>query len=342
MEIKRFESFDLKKDFKQDGSEGWINVKIDKFIYVRMMRYIPSLDNIILLNNDVSSKYDLYKKVQILSNVESWVNNENITVQDKISIITILQYLKEIVNNFSASSAGFLMEGFLATLISAKIVEGHGKIDILGPKFETESHLTYQIKLYQKGSSIKIHMSEEMCDYYVICVKDGDLITINILSGNPKDLAFYIDQERFTRRSIKVKSPEEEAIHQQRILERLPLHHRSDSLDFSKPYIIIDTSKLCNALSGSNIVLNISTANINGLIAKCGKTVIDYLKSVYNQLSDLHYNIDTLVTGIDKQLKVVSPDVAYDEIGRNIITITDEVKKLKKGIIRKRPNSRNI
>lgn len=337
MEIKRFESFDLKKDFKQDGSEGWINVKIDKFIYVRMMRYIPSLDNIILLNNDVSSKYDLYKKVQILSNVENWVNNENITVQDKISIITILQYLKEIVNNFSASSAGFLMEGFLATLISAKIVEGHGKVDILGPKFETESHLTYQIKLYQKGSSIKIHMSEEMCDYYVICVKDGNLITINILSGSPTNLDFYIDQERFTR-SRKIKSPEEEIIH----LENLPIHHRSDNPDFSKPYIIIDTSKLCNALSGSNIVLNISTANINGLIAKCGKTIIDYLKTVYNQLSDLHYNIDTLVTGIDKQLKVVSPDVAYDEIGKNIITITDEVKKLKKGIIRKRPNSRNI
>lgn len=350
MDIKKFEEF----TFKPDGSQGWINVKIDNNLFLRMARYVPALDKIVMLNNtDPNAIYDLYKKVKVLSNVERWIGNNQITVQDKIAVITILQYLKELKENFTGSSSGFLMEGFLAALIDAEIVKGHGKVDIktkskkvknikekdsdvFGTEFKTRTQLTYQIKLYQKGSSIKIRIlpEEQMCDYYVICVKDGDIITINILSGKDSSDIYYIDRpENVTHKRNTDTIDTIPTVYPDNWIE----HHRSDYEDFSKPYIIIDTSKL-----KSNIELNIDTRNINNMIKKCGKSISDYIKTVYGKLSELHYDIDTLITGVNQDIQYVRPDDAYTKVEKTIEEIGTEMGKLKKGLVRKRGTSDRI
>jgi hypothetical protein len=343
MDIKKFEEF----TFNPDGSQGWINVKIDDKLSDRMARYVPALDRILELTNaNPLVKYDLYKKIKVLSRIDSWIDNPTITVQEKISVITILQYLKELKENFSGSSAGFLMESFLAALIHGKKTPGHGKVDItstngkvdktpiFGTEFVTDNDLTYQIKLYKKGSSIKIRIlpEESMCDYYVICIKDdiSKKISINILSGKDKKDKYYIDKsEHSVYQRADIEYPNE-----------WPKHHRSDDMiNFTKPYIMIDPSLL---IQTSKVELSIDTTDINAMIKKCGDSIIKYIKIIYGQLSELHYDIDTLVTGINKDIRPVSPDDAYKKVETTISTISTEMSKLKSGIVRKRSNSLRI
>ena len=86
MEIIKFENF------KSDIPQGWINVKLDNQLYKRMNRYVYTLDKIV----GTRYKYDLYKKIDSISNIDRHIDDPNLSIQSKISIITILQYLKEI------------------------------------------------------------------------------------------------------------------------------------------------------------------------------------------------------------------------------------------------------
>ena len=114
MDIMKFENF-------KNVPDGWVNIKIDDQLFIRMDRYVNTLDD--LVGNE--NIYDLYKKIEVLSNIDKYINDNKVSVQSKISIITILQYLKEIKNYFNPSSSGFLLEGFLATLIHGKIIKGN-------------------------------------------------------------------------------------------------------------------------------------------------------------------------------------------------------------------------
>jgi hypothetical protein len=147
MDIIKFENF-------KNVPEGWINIKIDDQLFIRMDRYVNTLDKIVGNTN----KYDLFKKIEVLSNIDNYIKDNKVSVQSKISIITILQYLKEIRNHFNPSSSGFLLEGFLATLIHGKIIKGNRPADIKtsyneldAVRFESTDSgkvvKTYQIKL---------------------------------------------------------------------------------------------------------------------------------------------------------------------------------------------------
>ena len=90
-------------------------------------------------------------------NIDKYINDNKVSVQSKISIITILQYLKEIRNHFNPSSSGFLLEGFLATLIHGEIIKGnrpadiktsYNQLDAVRFKSTGGPGTTYQIKLY--------------------------------------------------------------------------------------------------------------------------------------------------------------------------------------------------
>jgi len=171
MEIKKFEKFS-----EPIVPGGWVNVKVDEQLFIRMSRYVSSLDEI-LLNTGGSSKdkYNLFKKIEILSNIENYIasNNSKVSIQTKISVITLLQYLKEIKDFFNPSASGFLLEGFLATLIHGKLVKGYKPSDITtsysdldAVQFQTHGYkgikkLDYQIKLYRKGSNIRTLLFHE-------------------------------------------------------------------------------------------------------------------------------------------------------------------------------------
>ena len=219
--LKKFEAV----DDSINRLSGWVNIKIDEQLFIRVAKYVEALDTLL---EHQRYRYDLYKKLEILSKVDEKLNS-SVDIQTKISVITLLQYINEIKGQFNPSSAGFLLEGFLAALIHGKKVKGNKAADITGRQtpeenqeddeytdeylktsykdleaveFETESgdnlgKITYQIKLYKKGNSIKIKMNK-ICSYYVICVKDGDgknsPIDVHILT--PGDPSLTYDQNK--------------------------------------------------------------------------------------------------------------------------------------------------
>ncbi len=313
MNIKKFENF--------SELTGWVNVKIDNQLYIRMARYIPALDKL-----SKGGIYNLAKKLDVLSKVDKLINKSDVSLRDKISVLTILQYLKEIRDEkqFNPSSSGFLLEGFLATLIHGEIIGGYGIADITttyneldpvifktnDPEKTHRRKLDFQIKLYKRGGDIKVNFTT-LCDYYVICIKDSDKIEVHILSGKNIDDKVYIGN--FARR---IRGTED--------------FIRYSGEDNKKSYIVLDTNKLSNSNKGSARKIYIN--NIDNLLSNCTNNIYKSIKSVYDQLSELHYDVDSLVSGIDKDKKPIDVDTAADNANRSIENIQKEVLNLRKGI----------
>ncbi len=334
MEIKKFEEFEYPR--------GWVNIKVDDEVIKRMSRYVYVLDKFMKSKRD---NYDLKKKIDILSKADFHIQDGTKSIQDKISIITILQYLKEIVNNFNASSAGFLFEYFLAALIHGKKDENdYGKVDIstsysdIKPSFfkvheEKVRNTSYQIKLYKKGENyknggnIKISMDKK-CDYYVICLKDiSGKIDIHILSGRKVDIGKpyyilnkkYLSNERILKpiltNEVVKKDPDEVGIYR--------TGYSKQGVEYK--YIVINTNKLRN--NKEMVTLHID--NIESLIIKCGDVVKNSIELLYNQLSELHYDVDSLISGIDKNNKEISIDSAKKKSEDTLDNLKHAIKNIK-------------
>jgi len=337
MEIKRFESF---------VPSGWVNVKLDEELHIRLARYVESLDTLLTENE----KYNLFKKIDLLSDKKKIIESD---IRTKISIITILQYLKEIKNKFNPSSSGFLLEGFLAALIHGEIISDNGYSDIrsrtpqkyidgdksidkfidlsyneLNPvKFKTKGGsqnnpiLNYQIKLYKDGSSINVTWGDDRCDYYVICVKSGDAITVRILNGKDENDDTFIGKFCTTIKNI----PEI-------INGRLnPESYERTSKTGSRRYITISSVKLKDRFKEDNTkVLDFNI--MQNIIDSCGEDIKKSIENVYNHLSELHYNIDSLVSGYNKERERVDIDTASENSIKSSNDIIGEVGKLNKGL----------
>ncbi len=306
---------------------GWVNVKIDHQLFIRMSRYVLALDT---LCDRPSDKYNLFIKIDMLSNIESYINNVDVDIQTKISIITLLQYLNEIKTKFNPSSAGFLLESFLACLIHGEVIPGYEEADITSSyseldavQFKTSSSrgikkLNYQIKLYKSGGNIKIKW-KELCDYYVICLKNSNnTIDVHILSKDPNDADSYIG--KFAVNIIKSVKPNDFIRDAGRETQ----------------YILLNTKKLYTEgrAHEHKRTLDIKDDTINGLILACGNSVKNSIEKVYNNLSELHYNVDSLVSGLDKNKVKISPDRAKKNADITLRKISNDVSNLKRDISR--------
>lgn len=204
-----------------------------------MSRYVPALDRLMSKLEKSAYKFDLHQKIEVLSQIDTYLNNEKITIQEKISVITLLQYLNEIVNNFNASSSGFLFEYYLATLI-------HGNIN-------------------NKGNDA----------YGPVDISSADLST-SYTEIEPTRFSVASGSKKLTYQIKLYKKP--------------------------RKYVLINTSKLRN--DNMNIVLPIS--NIDDKIERCGDNIKERIESLYNNLSDLHYDIDAMVSGVDRDKRKIS------------------------------------
>lgn len=314
----------LKSFENNDSLRGWVNVKIDSQLFIRMSKYVLALDSVL----NPSLKYNLFSKIDALSKVDSYIESENVDIQTKISIITLLQYINEIKTQFNPSSSGFLLEGFLAGLIHGKILDDYGATDIKGkgtvvdpflsygerpaPQYEVPTQASkkvkYQIKLYKKGSTIKVAWNpDDLCDFYVICLKDEDnRIDVHILTSNPSDTETYIQKYKVV--------------------------HRDESKE-PKRHIEINTNKLYSIGNRYKRTLDVNTDTIENLIQKCGDIVKDSISNIYTQLSELHYDVDTLVTGVDKNKKKVTIDEAKKKADSTINNITTDISKFNYNVI---------
>ena len=324
--LKKFEGID---DIEK--LSGWINVKIDDQLFIRMSRYVLALDS---LCKKAQDKYNLFMKIDILSDIDNYINKNDIDIQTKISIITLLQYLNELKTQFNASSAGFLLEGFLACLIHGKVIPGYKEADMsssyseLDPiQFKTthpvgggSKKLNYQIKLYarndskNKGGNIKIKW-EKLCDYYVICLKNTDsTIDVHILTRDINDKDSYIGN--FVANIGGVQG------------------------DFIRDagkrtqHILLNTNKLYTRGKSHKFMrkLDIKDSTIEKLILVCGKSVKNSIEKVYNNLSELHYDVDSLVSGVDKNKVNITTDIAKDRADKTIVRISKDISKLQRDI----------
>lgn len=312
--LKRFEGVD-----DIDKLSGWVNVKIDEQLYIRMAKYVTALDT---LMPRVKDRYDLYKKIEMLSNIDKHIQNNNVDIQTKISIITLLQYLNEIKEQFNPSTSGFLLEGFLATLIHGVKIGDYGASDISSAyseldavQFETESgrgvkKLDYQIKLYKNKGNIKINWKKK-CDYYVICLKNDDkTIDVHILSINPLDKDSYIGNYLVVPRGMTDADY---------IL----------ALDDITDHVNLNTNKLYTKKHKFLIKLDVASNTIERLISSCGDNIKQSIAKVYTSLSELHYDVDSLVTGYDKNKRKITVDLAKSNADLTIDRITTDITNLR-------------
>jgi hypothetical protein len=355
--LKKFETV----DDSINRLSGWVNVKVDEQLFIRVAKYVNALDTLLDSQRD---RYDLYKKLEILSKVDAKLNS-SVDIQTKIAVITLLQYINEIKGQFNPSSAGFLLEGFLAALIHGKKVSGNKAADITGRQtpneqipneieplpeddyvdknyletsykdleavnFETESadnlnKITYQIKLYKKGNNIKIKMGKDrICNYYVICLKDGNSknspIDVHILTPGNLNLTYEqnkLDNSFIGQYATKIRGGGNAYMRETKTKNKIQ-------------YIELNTNSLAKHFY--KVTLKTDDDTINSLIAKCAESVKDSIENVYSHLSELHYDVDSLVSGYSKNKTKISSTEAKINTDITLKKISDEVNKLQSDI----------
>jgi hypothetical protein len=352
--LKKFESV----DDSINRLSGWVNVKVDEQLFIRVAKYVNALDTLL---DSQRERYDLYKKLEILSKVDTKLNS-SIDIQTKIAVITLLQYINEIKGQFNPSSAGFLLEGFLAALIHGKKVSGNKAADITGRQtpneieplpeddyvdknyletsykdleavnFETESadnlnKITYQIKLYKKGNNIKIKMGKDrICNYYVICLKDGNSknspIDVHILTPGNSNLTYEqnkLDNSFIGQYATKIRGGGNAYMRETKTKNKIQ-------------YIELNTNLL--ASHTYKVTLKTDDNTINNLIFKCAESVKDSIENVYSHLSELHYDVDSLVSGYSKNKTRISSAEAKLKTDDTLKKISTEINKLESDISR--------
>lgn len=270
---------------------SWVNIKIDNDLALRISRYAKAIDY-------YSDRYEIEDKLEILSD-PSIIDGG---IQYNLSVIMLLQYLKEIRTNFNSQTGGYLIEDYISGLLHLpKRVEDYKVVDLWDGRYK------YQIKFYssktnkeedkeEKEEKTAGHISGLIeykggCDYYIIAIKKDNFIYIWVLSKN-------------TIKNVLTKSG------------RISISKIDKTYE---PVGKIDLSK------------------IDHKIKKITKGIQDKLEKLYESISSLNYNIETIITGVDKYNNIVKDiedlDLYYDSSEKDIHNIGENLKKVK-GIIK--------
>lgn len=250
--------------------QGWINVKIDAHLKDRIKKYI------VLLDRDVtnkSEKFDLKYKLQKLLEFR---NSQN--MQDKITYVVILQYFKEIKDNFDGPAGGLLMEEILSCLVYGDRIPGNKQEDFIAKnakrfitRVESDNlvqqplQTSYQVKFYTKGNYIKLpeltidNQKEldyaRLCDITVVCIRDdrGANSVIHICFLNKDEITNY-----------KTKSG-------------------------------ISTTQLVDSKVVSKVILDFN--KIDSIMDSIGKDIKNSIMLIYDNLAKLHDAVDDIMLG---------------------------------------------
>jgi hypothetical protein len=265
--------------------DSWINVKADKDLHLRVSRYTRALD---AYNNITQNNIEgLKERLKILSN--PYVRGG---VQLKLSMVLLLQYLKEIKSNFDSSSAGFLLEDYIAGLLHSRKTASGDYEDILGGNGKT-----YQIKFYKEKTG-QLSINKSLCDYYIIALKYADN-TVRIFIVEPGD-------------GINDKG--------------IPyVYTRGDDEDSPK---WVDMTRVKKEVKPFKLEI----ANVDENIKRLSEDLKMYISDLYDSISNLNYNIETIITGVDKENKVIKPseiDNYYSDATKDIDSINKHLAKVK-------------
>jgi hypothetical protein len=317
--ISKFKLFE-EKDLKAIP-QGWVNVKIDQQIEIRLRRYIEVLDNYLISIGEmrVNEKGNLFKKIEALSNADRLISNPRTSIQTKLSIVTILQYLNEIRSNFNASTGGFLIESLIASLIHGKPLHDRGKVDIIGKKEVETDKLKYQIKLYKKNSDCNIEFpenKEKRCDYYVICYKSDDRIEIIILDGKNESDSSYI--ENFCKKVERITTRTSDKVVKDQIFKYTKQKN-------PKRFVTLSTKIIDSNFEFKKII---EFGRIDSIIESCGRNIQETITKLYDDISQLQYLSETIITGYNPELKTMTVDQAKQQADKIIDDIRDDIEGL--------------
>jgi hypothetical protein len=239
--------------------QGWINVKIDTHLKDRIFKYVELLDKDI---TNKSLKFDLKYKLEKLLEFK---NSQS--MQDKITYIVILQYFKEIKDNFDGPAGGLLMEEILSCLVYGDRIPGNKKEDFIAKnakkfitRIETDDNIepltvSYQVKFYTRGNFIKRPTDDKLCDNTVICIRDNR-------SGSNKIHICFLEK------------------------------HEIDSYSTTSG---ISTSQLSDSKVVRKVILDFD--KIENILDDIGDDIKDSIKIIYDNLAKLHDTVDDIMLG---------------------------------------------
>jgi hypothetical protein len=298
MNIMNFENF------KSIVPDGWVNIKIDTQLKLRLKNYVDVLDQhlISIGKMNIYQKHDLFLKIDAISDMGNELMSDRVNIQTKLSIVTLLQYLREIKNNFNASTSGFLLEFFIASLIGATVKGDFSKYD-LTHKILDVGKLKYQIKFYDEKNPAEIDWPEDSskrCNYYVICLKRNDSIVVSIFDGTNVNDPCYMEKfakpkgrsysERETRSVIRYKTKkvkDANGVESEVILGR---------------FIVMDPNEF--KFEGDRRVVPdfeyervIDLNNIEKIISSCSQSIQDSIKVLFDRISEMEYHAESIITG---------------------------------------------
>ena len=316
-------------DLVGDEATGWVNVKIDEELLKRVKRFSLNLSR-------EDGLTGLREKIDYLSRPtkKRARSGETFTqtTQRKISAIILLKYLQEIKDNFNPTTGGFLFESFIGGLLDGEVPDDNRKADV------THKGSTYQLKFVDwmpdKGTIplVKYYVDENgnhstkrrdpifknskkvrsshitafderndlFCDYYVIALKQHTKIYIYMLNSKGPETP-YGGGTRGNKYSIS--------------------HFLTES-----GLSISELRKKEKTYS----VLDLSTIDSN--LEEVGTDLRESLNSIWTNLSEIEYNIETITTGVNKNKETVEADEyesLYSDSTDRLNTIKDDLKRLK-------------
>lgn len=285
---------------------GWVNVKIDMEIVKRVRKYAKSIGSNNQGHLSFVSKLKEFEKLSQLERKEQYKEKlKRTTIQKELACILMLHHINEIKDFFNPSQAGFLFESFIAGLIpNSRVKEDNSKVDI---KSDTDR---YQLKLVDyKTEYVDVTVDIDSpvsiyLEYYMIALKYYDKIELYIIDG--VELGNQIES-----RSSNI------------LTEGIKFRIKSLKNEVDDNFI-------------KKITLDLSS--IDNKIRNLGENIKDSITELYEEISKFNYNVETIITGVDKNGKVIKGQDKFNEYHdsakKNLIDLSNHLENLVEGINR--------
>lgn len=293
MDIMKFENFKT--------PEGWVNVKIDRQLEIRLKSYVDALDDYLISTNKMhpGNKHDLFLKIDAISDMNYELISDRVSIQTKLSIVTLLQYLRELKNNFNASTSGFLLECFLGSLIGAKVKGDFSKFD-LTHKILNVGKLTYQIKFYGEGNPSDIDWPDDIrkrCDYYILAIKEGNKISVSIFSGkNERDESYMAKFAKPIGRGKTARS-RGEVVRSEDVYKKIKDPATGTKREELHTYKWITMDPKEDVYKRFPFKRTIDLDQIDKIISSCSQSIQDSIKILFDRISEMEYHAESIITG---------------------------------------------
>jgi hypothetical protein len=285
---------------------GWVNVKIDMEIVKRVRKYAKSIGTNNQGHSSFISKLKEFKRLSKLERKEYYIEKlKRTTIQKELACILMLHHINEIKDFFNPSQAGFLFESFIAGLIpNSRVKEDNSKVDI---KADNDR---YQLKFMDyKAEYVSVTLDDDSpislyLEYYMVALKYFDKIELYIIDG--------------VELGNQLESGYSEIV--------------TDGMRFK----VNSIKKLVDDKFIKKITLDLSS--IDDKIKNLGENIKSSITDLYEEISKFNYNVETIITGVDKNGKVIKGQDKFNEhhdsARRNLAELASHLENLVSGINR--------